>query len=333
MLSTMFTQRYGIRHPLVQAPMAGVAGGALAGAVSAAGGLGMLGVGSATTLEWIAAQAALARPHGSFGIGLMTWAVDKRPELLDGALAERPLAIVLSFGDPAQYVERVHAAGIAVFSQVQDLATARQALAAGADVLIAQGTDAGGHTGAVGTLPLLQLVLDLGDEAGVPVLAAGGIATGRGVAGVLAMGAAGGWIGTRFAATREAMGTDAAKQAILRAEETQTLHTHVFDIVQKIPWPDPFPGRALTNAFARRWHGHEEELKAHLESILPECELARSREADVDMSVDAGRAVVLIADLPPAAALVERLMRDAETTLRQVGSLLSDGAGAEGTPA
>jgi nitronate monooxygenase len=322
MLATEVTRSWGLRHPLVQAPMAGVAGGALAGAVSATGALGMIGIGSETPMDWIASQAALARPHGPFGMGLMTWAVERRPELLDAVLAERPFAVALSFGDPAPYAERVRAAGARLLCQVQDAATARQAVAAGVDALVAQGTDAGGHTGGVGTLPLLQLVLEIGSAAGVPVLAAGGIATGRGIAGVLAMGAAGAWVGTRFAATAEAMGTDGAKQAILQADERQTIHTHVFDVVQELPWPDEFPGRALQNAFTARWHGREDALQAQLGEVRPAFEAARRREDYTQAYVYAGQAVGLVHEVLPAAELVQRLLAEAEATLARCASLV-----------
>lgn len=324
MLSTTFTQSLGIRHPLVQAPMAGVAGGALAGAVSGAGGLGMLGVGPASTLDWIAEQADVARASGPFGIGLLTWALERRPELIEAAISARPLAISLSFGNPAPHVEQIHAAGIRVFCQVQDVATAEQAIAAGADLLVAQGTDAGGHTGSVGTMPILQLVLELGDRAGLLVLAAGGIATGRGIAGALAMGAAAAWLGTRFVATVEAMGTDAAKQAILQRTEQDTVLTHVFDIVQDVPWPEPFPGRALRNAFTDRWHGREEDLLASIEGTRPAFQEAGRRGDYDEFVIYAGQAVGLVHDLPPAAELVERLMREAEASLRQMATLVDD---------
>jgi nitronate monooxygenase len=300
-----------------------VAGGALAGAVSASGALGMIGVGSETPADWIAAQAAIARPHGPFGLGLMVWAVERRPALLDAVLAERPFAVSLSFGDPAPYAERVHAAGARLVCQVQDAATARQAVAAGADALVAQGTDAGGHTGSVGTLPLLQLVLEIGDAAGVPVVAAGGIATGRGIAGVLAMGAAGAWIGTRFAATVEALGSERAKQAILQADERQTIHTHVFDVVQELPWPDEFPGRALQNAFTARWHGREDALRAQLPAVRPAFEEARRREDYAEMYLYAGQAVGLVHEVPPAADLVYRLAVEAMAQLGRCAVLLT----------
>jgi len=326
-LTTEITRAWGVRYPLVSAPMAGVAGGALAGAVSAAGGLGMIGVGSTTPLDWIAGEAEVARAHGPFGIGLMSWAIDGRPELLDAVLAARPFAVSLSFGDFAAYAERARAAGVGVIGMVQDVATAERAIAAGVDALVAQGTDAGGHTGAVGTLPLLQLVLPLGEAAGIPVLAAGGIATGRAIAGALAMGAAGAWVGTRFAATREALGSDAAKAAMLRARETDTVHTHVFDIVQRLPWPDEFPGRALQNAFTARWHGREAQLRADLDAVSERFEAARRRDDYTEAYVYAGQAVGLVHEIPSAGELVARLMAEAEAQLGRCAGLVAPVAG------
>ncbi len=195
MISTELTRILNIRHPIVSAPMAGWSGGELAGAVSAAGAFGMIAAGGSANLEWLSKQADIARPRGPFGFGLMSWSLEKRPELFDGVLEENPAAVSLSFGDPGPYVEKARGAGAVVMSQVQNSERAIEAAEAGVDILVAQGTDAGGHTGSVGTMPLLQRVLEIGDEAGIPVVAAGGIATGRGIAGVLAMGAAGAWIG------------------------------------------------------------------------------------------------------------------------------------------
>ena len=251
-IGTVLTREWGLRHPIVLAPMGGWSGGALAGAVSAAGGLGLIGVTShAPRTAWIAEQAALARPHGGFGIGLMVWMLERRPELFEASLAERPAVVSLSFGDPAGWVEPAHAAGARAVSQVSDVAAAERAIAAGVDAIVAQGTEAGGHAGAVGTLPLLQLLLELGDRQGVPVLAAGGIVTGAGIAAVLAAGAAGAWIGTRFMATPEALGTPAAKGRLLRASERDTVRTSVYDLAMGIPWPPQYPGRALRTRLHR----------------------------------------------------------------------------------
>src|SRR5690348_7170270 len=174
------------------------AGGALARAVSQAGAFGMLGFDEDETEPQIAEQVAILHqtPAVPFGIGLVAWVLERSPHLLDMAIAAKPKLISISFGDPAPYAKRVHDAGILLASQVQSRARAQTALDAGADILVAQGTEAGGHTGSsVGTLPLLQIVLDMTDK---PVIAAGGIATGRGLAAVLAAGAAGAWIGTPF---------------------------------------------------------------------------------------------------------------------------------------
>ena len=162
MNTTDLTRLLGVRHPIVSAPMAGWSGGELAGAVSAAGAFGMIGVGSSTPTAWIPEQAKLARGHGPFGFGLMSWVLEKRPELLDAVLDEEPAAVSLSFGDPMPFVDRIRAAGAVTMSQVQDARKAERAVEAGVDVLVAQGTDAGGHTGRVGTMPLLQRVLEIG---------------------------------------------------------------------------------------------------------------------------------------------------------------------------
>jgi nitronate monooxygenase len=322
-ISTDLTRLLGVRHPIVSAPMAGWSGGELAGAVSAAGAFGMIGVGSATPTDRIAGQAEKARQHGPFGVGLMSWALERRPELLDAVLAERPAAVSLSFGDPAPFVGRARGAGAVVMSQVQDAEKAERAVEAGVDVLVAQGTDAGGHTGRVGTMPLLQKVLEIGERAGRPVLAAGGIGTGRAVAGVLAMGASGAWIGTRFCATVESTGTDEAKRLILEADETATVHTRVFDLVQNIPWPQEFPGRAIRNSFSDRWHGRETQLEEQRFSVSLEFEAARGDYAE-DF-VYAGQAAGLVRDIPPAGELVDRLMAEAEARLRVSTTLVGEG--------
>lgn len=173
MLSTELTRTFGLKHPIVSAPMANWSGGVLAGAVSAGGGLGMIGVGSATPEAWIAEQANLAGHHGPFGIGLLIWALESRPELLDAALGAQPSAVSVHGGDPTPYVARIKEAGAKVFCQVNNGNSAVRAAEAGADFLVAQGTDAGGHTGRVGTMPLLQRVLEVGEVSGLPVLAAG----------------------------------------------------------------------------------------------------------------------------------------------------------------
>jgi nitronate monooxygenase len=180
LLSTSVTKLFNIQHPIINAPMTPAAGGELAKAVTDAGGLGMIGVESKDTLNNIKEQARIVREGKAdrkFGIGLTVWALDKRPELLEIAIQLKPTTISLSFGNIVPYCESIRAAGIKLIVQAQDTHVAKQAESCGADIIVAQGTEAGGHTGTVGTLPLLQAILK---TVSCPVLAAGGIGTGEG---------------------------------------------------------------------------------------------------------------------------------------------------------
>jgi nitronate monooxygenase len=258
---TALTTRFGVDVPVVQAPMAGAAGGRLAGAVSAAGALGMIGVGPSTTADWVREQVAVARSAAAdrpFGVGVMAWVLDSRPDQLDALLDTRPAFASVSFGDVAPYVRPLQEAGITVMSQAGTLEEALEAQRAGVDFVVARGAEGGGHgRGEVATLPLLQQVLD---HVRVPVLAAGGISGPRGVAAVLAAGACGAWVGTAFLASPESMTQDVGRERLLAADTTSTVYGRVFDIGQRTAWPEQFGGRALRNAYFDRWVGHESEL-------------------------------------------------------------------------
>lgn len=312
-LHTVLCDLLGVRVPLLNAPMTPQAGGALARAVSAAGAFGMLGFDEDESEASIAEQARIAGEGGArFGIGLAAWVLDRRPSLLDLAISMRPALVSVSFGDPAPYVRALHDAGIIVASQVQNRTWARAAIDAGADVIVAQGTEAGGHTGSVGTLPLLQLVLEMTDK---PVLAAGGIATGRGFAAVLAAGAAGAWIGTPFLLARESRTKPAAQARIIASDETQTIYTSVYDRVQGKPWPAEFRGRALRNPFVERWHEHEDELLA-TPAAVEEFGTAKAQGDFTRAHVYAGQSVGALRDVESANAIVSRLEADAVARLR-----------------
>jgi nitronate monooxygenase len=218
-------------------------------------------------------------------------------------------------------MDRAHAAGALVATQVHSVAEAREAAGAGVDVVVAQGTEAGGHTGHVGTLPLLQMVLQAVDT---PVLAAGGIASARGLAAVLAAGAQGAWMGTAFLASAESVHNAEARRRILAAQESDTILTSVFDRVQQLPWPEQFPGRALRNRFSERWHPRSQEVR---ESPQAREEYEQARAAgDYDLAVIyAGEGVGMVRDERPAAEIVREIGEGAEALLRgTAASLLTD---------
>ena len=322
MLTTYLTRAWGLQIPIIGAPMSPMSGGKLAAAISNCGGLGMIGVSSTQPTDQLERDVAEYRsltgdrPFRNRTHGLVAWRL--APDLLDAAIVAKPFAIALSFGDPARYVKRVHDAGAQVIAQVQDRQTALTAQAAGVDLLVAQGTEAGGHTGSVGTLPLLQIMLA---NVRLPVLAAGGIGNGRGLAAVLAAGAQGGWIGTALLVAEEARNSTIARSKLLAARETDTTHTRVFDLVQGIPWPTTFPGRALSNAFTARWDGHESELAGDAE-VRGAFQEARRREDYASANLYAGQSVGMLDRVEPASEIVGRIVRDAETHLRAVKEMV-----------
>jgi nitronate monooxygenase len=313
-ISTSLTALLGIKHPILSAPMDTIAGARLATAVSAAGGFGILGGGYGNKV-WLEQETAkLAGASTPFGIGFITWSLAKRPELLDIALAVRPRAVMLAFGDPNPFAPRIKSAGALLFCQVQTEDMARQALDAGADILIAQGTEAGGHGASRTTLDIVPAIVDL--AAGrVPVVAAGGIGDGRGLAAMMMLGASGVLLGTRFYASQECDGADEAKKLICDASSGGTTRGVVFDLSRNNVWPAPFTGRTLINDHARRWTGHEVELLQSMTAVAAEYAAAReARNFDI-AAVFAGEAVGLIHDIPPAAEIVERIATEAEAIL------------------
>lgn len=319
MITTALTEMFGLRHPILLGPMGGVSGGHLAATVSNAGGLGLVGGGYGDP-AWLRTELARVQQETDkpWGVGLITWSID--PAVLDLALSFRPAAFVLSFGDPRPYAEAIHAAGCKLICQVQDVEQAKVARAAGADLIVAEGTEAGGHGGARATLPLVPAVVDA--VAGIPVVAAGGIADGRGLAAALMLGAQGGLLGTRFYASAEALGQDEAKRRIVAARGEQTARTHVFDIVRGYHWPRIYPGRALRNRFMERWTGREDDLAAAVETERAAYQAA-TRDNDYETAVVwAGEAVDLIRSVESAAALVERIGVEAEARLRAGARLL-----------
>src|SRR5215469_9105529 len=310
-IKTALTGILGIKHPVLSAPMDGIAGARLTAAVSEAGGFGILGGGYGER-TWLERETAkLKSCSAPFGIGFITWSMARQPEVLDVALAARPRAIMLSFGDPAPFAPRVKAAGARLICQVQSEDMAKQALDAGADILIAQGTEAGGHGASRTTIDIVPAIVDL--VAGrVPVAAAGGIADGRGLAAMMMLGASGVLLGTRFYASVECDGAEEAKKRICAATNGNSIRSIIFDISRNNVWPAPFNGRCLINDHARRWMGREVELMQNVKAVSAEYAAAKAAGNFDVAAVIAGEAVGLIHDIPPAAEIVGRIVTEAD---------------------
>src|SRR5262245_34475634 len=313
-ITTPLTTLLGIEHPILLAPMDVIAGSRLTMAVSSAGGLGIL-CGRYGDRVWLEAETAKLKGfQHPFAIGFITWSLAKQTELLDIALAAKPRAVMLSFGDPLPFAPRIKQAGALLICQVQSEDMAKQALDAGANILIAQGTEAGGHGASRTTLDIVPSIIDL--AAGrVPVVAAGGIADGRGLAAMMMLGASGVLMGTRFYASIEADAADEAKRRIVAAGAGDTVRGVVPDWSRNIMWPAPFTGRTLVNEHVRRWTGREVELLQNVGAVSAEYFAARAA-GNFDVAVVfAGESVGLIHDIPPAAEIVERIVAEAEQLL------------------
>jgi nitronate monooxygenase len=212
---------------------------------------------------------------------------------------------MLSFGDPRPFAEKIRRSGAKLICQVQSLAIARQALEAQPDVLVAQGTEAGGHGGERSLFALLPAVRDL--AADKPILAAGGIADRRGFEAALALGAAGVLVGTRFSASNEALTAPPAKKRIVEASGDATVRTTVFDVVRNFDWRG-ITGRALRNRFTDTWHGREHELVANRDAEVAKYWKAVERQDFDTALIFAGEAVDLIDSVLPAAEIVRRIV-------------------------
>jgi NAD(P)H-dependent flavin oxidoreductase YrpB (nitropropane dioxygenase family) len=315
-IKTRLTGLLGIRHPIVLGGMARATGADLVAAVSQAGGLGTLGVSSMTPDEIrTAVDRIRSRTDRPFGLNLLLFTVDD--DQVDAVFAARPRVVATAWRRPEYdlrgLTDRVHAGGGLHMHQADTLDESKRAAEAGADVVVAQGTEGGGHVGVMATLPLARMVIRALPN--VPILVAGGIADGAGIASALVLGADGVLLGTRFLATDEAPLPDGYKRAIVESDGHDTVITDIPDIVSGTVWPGAY-ARARRNAFIEEWLGREGELRRRWREVLPKVQAARA-SGDADrgsllMGEDAG----LIDSIEPAGALVERLATEAEAILR-----------------
>lgn len=320
-LPTRLTDLFGIEQPILLAPMALVSGGRLAAAVTRAGGLGLIG-GGYPDAEWL--QTQIDRAEGArVGYGFITWSLARNPGVLDLALDRGPAAVMLSFGELAPFADRIHAAGVPLIAQVQNLDQARRALDAGAEVIVAQGCEAGGHGMSVrSTFTLVPEVVDVVADRSPATLvaAAGGVGDGRGLAAALALGADGAVVGTRFWATPEALVSPKAQQRAVAAGGDDTVRTRVYDVVRRLDWPAGYTVRALNNAFLGTWHGNEAELSARLPEAIDAYEKAVAAEDFDTAAILVGEGVGRIREIRPAAEIVAEMVGAAQRILHHDGA-------------
>jgi NAD(P)H-dependent flavin oxidoreductase YrpB (nitropropane dioxygenase family) len=321
MIATRAATLLGIRHPVVLGGMAGSTNPAIVAAVSNAGGLGIMGV-SWRSPDDITAQAAAIRrlTDRPFGMNLLLFAHET---LIDTVLSARPAVFSTAWADPEQDLRvifaRAHDAGSLLMHMAATLQECRRAAEAGADLLVAQGTEGGGHIGLVSTLVLVPQVARA--VAPVPVLAAGGLADGAGLAAALMLGAEGVLLGTRFLATTEAPLTDEYKQALVASDGHDAVLTEIPDLISGRIWPGAY-GRVIRNRLIERWTGREGDLRARRAEVA--AGVARAGQAgDTEGSILwAGQSAGLIESIEPVDVLIERIVREAEVMIRERSALV-----------
>jgi nitronate monooxygenase len=323
-IRTRLTDRFGIKHPIICAPMALVTGGELAAAVSRAGGLGIVGGGYAGILGGepdLETEIERAKP-GRFGVGFITWALERSPMALTKALKHSPFCVFLSFGDPRPFAAEIREAGALLICQVQKMSQIDVALEAGAAVIVAQGAEAGGHGASRSTFPFVPEAADyLKHSPETLLLAAGGIADGRGLAAALMLGADGVLVGTRFWASAEALTPNSHVDQALNVSGDATIRTKVLDALRGVPWPQEYSFRFLQNGLTDTWAARESEALGAFGSLSEE--YARAREQhDLDMvAVVCGEVVGLLKDRPAAEAIVKAMASQAADILRKGSQL------------
>ena len=325
MLHTRFTELLHLDYPIMSAPMSNHSGGQLAAAVSEAGGLGTFGGTNDFGPVWLREQIAFVRGQTDrpFGVGFITQLIEYNTANIEIALEERVPVFIFSFADPDPWVGRAKDAGSVAICQVQSLDLAQQAVDAGADILLAQGNEAGGHTGETNLLPLL---VDLVERyPSIPVLAAGGITSGRALAGAIAAGAEGASLGTAFLATPEAVEVPATfKERIVQSDGQDTIFTRLYDLLGTRPWPDRIAGRVYRNRLVREWDGRDAEVLANREELASDVAAARA-SGDPELSaVYMGQGAGHIDAIRPAAEVMNDICYGAESILRRVPDRLKE---------
>ncbi len=322
-MQTRLTELLGIEHPVMLAGMGGVSYHRLVAAVSEAGGFACLGASTMSRDTMVAEMAAVRTlTDKPFGVDLLTAMPGAMTAQVESIIDAGASVFVAGLGVPVEVIDLCHDHGLLVVNMCGKVDHARRAVDAGCDIVVAQGTEAGGHTGQVATMPLVPMIVDaVGDR--VPVVAAGGIFDGRGLAAALALGADGVWVGTRFIATPEARSVAGYKEALLASAEDGTAISRAYSGKTM---------RVLRNEYTRYFDDHPEELQPfpaqlgrsvgdkafHLGGDEGTAEVDSHREC-----YPAGQGVGAIEALVPAGELVRRFVRQAEDSLARAGNMAS----------
>lgn len=329
-MKTRFTSMFGLSTPIALAPMALASGGALAAACAQTGALGLVGGGYGelawTQKEYSLASTLLSGQSGAknLGVGFITWKLDENASTLDWVLdqAHPPAAVMLSFGIALPYVPRIRAAGARLILQIQRVEQAQAAVDAGAEVLVAQGGEAGGHgMNALNGRSSMTLVPELADwlaghSPQTLLLAAGGIADGRTLAASLLLGADGALVGSRLWATRESLAAQGAKEQAMHLSGDHTARGEVFDVLRRKNWPAPYDFRAIRNGLHQQWENRLAELKASPDAARADYE-AGVKAGDFSRAhATAGEAIGLIRDIPAAKDILQKMDADATACLQ-----------------
>jgi nitronate monooxygenase len=295
-------------------------GGRLAAAVSKAGGIGSFGgVHQTKGPDWLREEIAIVRSQTDrpFGVGFITAFLPMFEQHFQALLDEHVPIVALSFGSPDPWLKRARDTGAKVMCQVQSLAHAREAVAGGADVLVAQGNEAGGHTGTMNLLPLLVSVLDAFPD--TPVMASGGISSGRSLAAVLAAGADGAWAGTAFLASPECVEIpEGHKQAVLDSDGEDTVYTRAYDVLWGAPWPEGIAERARRSRFTDEWSGREQEIIERRKELQARVQAAADNfDREADRAILFGQSAGAVRAVRPANDILHQICDDAERILRE----------------
>ena len=322
-LSTRFTELFHLAFPVMAAPMSRSSGGTIAAAVSNAGGLGTFGAHGGGP-EWLREQIRLVKSltGRAFGVGFIVWDDGIDPEHFAVAMEERVPVFHFSFAEAGRYITDAKSIGSFVISQVQTEQAAVSAVEAGADVLVAQGNEAGGHTGEALRAPLFERIRTMYPN--IPVLAAGGISSGRSLGIMLNAGADGASVGTAFLACSDNPDVDEVyRQRVIEGTGDQTVYTDMFDRLSEAsgskPWSAGIAARVLTNKWVERWAGHESEMMQQLDRVLPEYREAGA-SGDTEMRpLYAGLGVGDVTSVRSAAAIITEMCNEA-TAMMESGN-------------